>query len=646
MKYGLALLLTAIGFFGCSSCDEELFYVCPQQKPCTNLEDGGVHIYEGEVPRQQGACRLGSTECDSEDKYKILCLNEVKPSEEICDGVDNDCDGLINEELYEDADEDGYNDLSSCLAPSDCDDNNYRAHPGAEEICDGVDNDCDGEIDELGPYECWLGSDDVIFENTPCQPGVTACVDGYWTGCEGQVLPRSEQCDLIDNDCDGIVDNDVIGLGSWCGPHTSMGACEYGENICFGGEIYCVNAVFPQEEVCDFIDNDCDNDIDEELQRVCETECGIGVEMCFQGDWIACSAPTPQLELCDGVDNDCDGDIDEDCPCILGDTQSCVEDPMLNQTTNEYMSCGSGIQMCDQFGIWGECFWFMAEEEVCNNWDDDCDGQVDGMTVSCGVQGEETVGFGDCRLGSATCIAGEFDECVGEILPEEEVCDGLDNDCDGEIDEDLENYERIDMVFAIDISGSMCPYIDALVEGITTYIGEDLSDPDGEHRFALVAFPERNFGAGRYEVITQPSLVDYNTLLQTLQGLECSGNGLELSYNVAYELTLPNDPVGIGWRSDAHPYIIVITDELAQSQNPYVSQAQIVPNVQNCEIGACEPGDKIEFFVISKTNFFTNWSMIIDPEFDRFHSIAPAYGYRYVEIFRDIFSEVCIDISE
>ena len=628
----------------CSCQDENLFFSCPEPRPCLNAEDGSIQVFEGPAPELKGECKLGYTSCD-EDNNEI-CINQVLPKDEVCDGLDNNCDGSIDEGLSFDEDGDLRYSADSCRNPTDCDDNDYNVHPGAEEICDGKDNDCDGETDEVGPYECWLGPEGSVFENTACETGITSCVNGSWTECVGMVLPSAERCDGVDNDCDGIVDNNVIEAGEYCGPYTSAGACEYGEDICFGGELYCVGAVFPQEEICDGIDNDCDYDTDEELERICETECGIGIEICSQGDWVACSAPTPQIELCDGQDNDCDGEVDEGCLCVSGDAQACVEDPMLDPSTGEYLSCGMGIQFCDEFGVWGDCLFLGPDTEVCNNWDDDCDGVIDGMTVSCGFQSEETVGFGDCKFGVATCIEGEFGECIGEVLPEEEICDGLDNDCDGEIDEDLEDYEKVDMVFAIDISGSMCPYINALIQGITTYIGEDLSGPDSEHRFGLLAFPEPDYGAGIYEMITNPSLVDYNTFLQTLQGLQCNGSGSEPSYNVAYELALPNDPAGVGWRDDAQPYIIMITDEMAQSNsNPLVLQSGIVPYVHNCEIGACEPGDRIEFFVISKTTFLTNWSMILDPELDRFHPIAPASGARYTEIFRDIFSEICVDVS-
>ena len=83
---------------------------------------------------------LASEDCDDTDPY-------VHPNAtEVCDGLDNDCDGDVDEGVlntyYMDADGDGY------LSDEDCDDLSPLVHPGADEICDGIDNDCDGSLDE------------------------------------------------------------------------------------------------------------------------------------------------------------------------------------------------------------------------------------------------------------------------------------------------------------------------------------------------------------------------------------------------------------------------------------------------------------------------------------------------------------------
>ena len=623
----------------CNCQDEELFFQCPEPMPCRSLSDGGIEIYEGSPPATQGLCRLGQTACDSENRQ--VCLGEMSPAEEICDGFDNDCDGRVDNGLSTDADRDGYNAPGSCTNPVDCDDNEPRANPYTDEVCDGIDNDCDGQVDEVGPYECWTGAEGTIFSESPCQTGVLSCVDGEWGACEGQILPAQELCDLIDNDCDGDIDEEPYGEGFICGPDTTLGACHYGSQHCVSGEMLCFGAQFPEEEVCDGADNDCDGYVDEDIERLCESDCGYGAETCSNGEWAGCTAPQPAPELCDGIDNDCDGQIDEGCLCIEGDTKTCQEDPMFDPTTGLLMSCGIGIQMCDNLGTWGECFWFGPAEETCNNWDDDCDGIVDMMEIPCGAQSEETIGVGECKAGVAFCEAGEWGECIGEISPEEEVCDFLDNDCDGLVDEDLDPHEKVDMVFAIDISGSMCPYIDALALGISAYAA---ALDDTEHLFSLVAFAPTTVEP--YRVMTTPALTNASSLAQALGSLACNGLGTEPSYDVMYELADPADEAGIGWREDAYPYIIMITDELPQTWSG-ITESSVAFLTTNCSIGSCEPGDSIEAYVITQLPaFYFPWDDVIYSDLSRMYPIKPADGNRYTEVLEDIFQNICIPVTD
>ena len=640
-----AIALTMMTFVGACNCsDELLFFSCPDPSPCLNLSDGGIYIFgdENVISRAEGECERGNTTCDITNKQ--ICVNEVKPSAEVCDGLDNDCDGLTDNGLSTDNDGDSYNDISSCLHPVDCNDNSDAIYPGANEMCDGVDNDCDGEIDNIGPYECWTGEPDASFDaNSPCQTGIVSCEQGEWTGCEHQILPAYELCDNRDNDCDGEIDNDSHLSGTPCGPVSSIGQCSFGSNVCIDGELLCVGAQHPQNEVCDDIDNNCNGFIDDELERLCETDCGMGIEFCSYGSWGGCTAPSPGIEYCDGVDNDCDGEVDENCPCIEGDAQSCQEDPMMDQYTGEWMTCGTGIEVCDNFGVWGECFWFGPDVEVCNNWDDDCDNIIDGMEVVCGFQLQETLGVGECKAGLAICTAGEYGDCIGEIGPTEEVCDSLDNDCDGEIDEDLNIHEKVDMVFAIDISGSMSPYILALAQGISNYVADF---EDTEHRFALVPFPDypaEMGGTGEpYLVATTPPLVDVNTFLSALTSIiSAEGGGYEPSIDVMFDLVSPDDPAGIGWREDAYPYIIMISDEQAQSWSS-LQASSVYPHASNCQIGSCEPGDMVETFIINKTQFFFGFHEIIYGDPDRYYEISPADGSRYTEVLNQIFANICM----
>lgn len=187
-------------------------------------------------------------------------------------------------------------------------------------------------------------------------------------------------------------------------------------------------AMHATEEVCDGLDNDCDDLVDEDLARACSTICGSGTEVCEDGSWVDCDAPEPQEEICDGFeDEDCDGVIDEGCECIEGESRSCGIDAG---------ECTSGTQTCTD-GTWGGCDGSSGPfEEICDGLDNDCDGTVDegclcaeGDTRECGID------VGACEKGTQTCVGGAWSGCDGAVEPEPEACDGMDNDCDGVTDE-------------------------------------------------------------------------------------------------------------------------------------------------------------------------------------------------------------------
>ncbi len=141
-------------------------------------------------------------------------------AKEQCDGRDNNCDGVFDEGLslkpfYRDADGDSYGDkdamVMACAPPVgyvdnalDCDPQRQTAHPGAPELCNGLDDDCDMAVDEQ-----------VSGFGQPCQhptakglcsAGLTACVNGA-TACNQVVQPAPDYCDGLDNDCDGVADD-------------------------------------------------------------------------------------------------------------------------------------------------------------------------------------------------------------------------------------------------------------------------------------------------------------------------------------------------------------------------------------------------------------------------------------------------------
>jgi putative metal-binding protein/galactose oxidase-like protein len=419
---------------------------------------------------------------------------------ELCNGIDDNCNGQIDEgggsiTYYRDADADGYGDPAvtsqACAQPTgyvtnntDCNDANPNVHPGATELCNGIDDNCNGQIDEgCGTGTTYyrdadsdsFGDPNVSLQSTTPPPGYvtnnTDCDD-----TKSGVHPGAiEVCNGIDDNCNGQIDEGVKTTFYLDADGDGYGTAATSTQACSAPAGYVSNntdcddakaGVHPgATELCNGIDDNCNGQIDEGCNttvtyyRDADGD-GFGnpnvtIQATTQPpgyvtnntdcDDTKASVHPGATEICNGIDDNCNGQIDEGVA-----TNTFYKDGDGDGYGNPNMSTQACTAPSGYVTNNGDCNDANANihpgaAELCNGVDDDCDGLIDEGVKLTFYRDADRDGYGNPSVSIQACImapAGyvsnnkDCDDTKASVHPgANEVCNGIDDDCDGQIDE-------------------------------------------------------------------------------------------------------------------------------------------------------------------------------------------------------------------
>lgn len=394
---------------------------------------------------------------------------------------------------------------------------------------------------------CWSFLPVLLAINSGCDCGGEINLD---FSC-----PQPEECYLPYGE-ENTTQNIILGkerLSAYSNQVCSFGVISCNEET---QEITCENVKYPEEEICDGIDNDCNGEIDDgddlfirsfRSNNPCkETELGVcknSDAQCVLGQWIC--IPPERLygnEVCDGLDNDCDGDTDED-----------IEE--------NFIYTGP----------------------------------------------PETLNVGECRAGIESCIDGQMVN-FGMVTPIPEICGNEDDDdCDGVVDERENQRDQYDFALIIDTSGSMHSFLYSIRLALCDWQSDTRFQ---NSRFAILAVATDDIPYGARVVSDFVNAGDACDVIDNFLNSPLQTMAEEFQLDLILKTMTVGDEIEISWSANRERKIVLFSDEIPQFlMPPNPASNGLFPTIESKIDEIVEACTTTQTSVSVFTKFYAPWNV-------------------------------------